>query len=191
SSVRTHGFTAPAAGKTGTSHDVWFAGYTSNLLCIIWVGNDDYTDVSTGLTHKVQGADTTAPIWAEFMKRAIQLPQYSDMKALPMADGVQEIRVDRESWLPADDSCPDDYYLAFLNGTVPGNTCSKMGSSTLGVMEGLGTGSTPNAVPAPGGAEQQPDTAGPSAPKKKNFLQKIFGGGDKTAEPAKPENAPQ
>ncbi len=29
--VRAHGFTAPAAGKTGTSHDAWFAGYTSNL----------------------------------------------------------------------------------------------------------------------------------------------------------------
>ena len=34
--------TAPAAGKTGTSHDAWFAGYTSNLLCIVWVCNDDY-----------------------------------------------------------------------------------------------------------------------------------------------------
>ena len=37
--VRNMGFTAPAAGKTGTSHDAWFAGYTSNLLCIVWVGN--------------------------------------------------------------------------------------------------------------------------------------------------------
>jgi hypothetical protein len=73
--ARRHGFTAPAAGKTGTSHDAWFAGYTSNLICIVWVGNDDYTDV------KIQGADAAAPIWAEFMKRAILLPQYSDVKA--------------------------------------------------------------------------------------------------------------
>ena len=50
--VRRHGFTAPAAGKTGTSHDVWFAGYSSNLLCVVWVGNDDYTDISRGLTHR-------------------------------------------------------------------------------------------------------------------------------------------
>jgi len=42
--VRALGFTSPAAGKTGTSHDAWFAGFTSNLLCIVWVGNDDYTD---------------------------------------------------------------------------------------------------------------------------------------------------
>ena len=36
--VRLRGFTPPAAGKTGSSHDGWFAGYTSNLLCIVWVG---------------------------------------------------------------------------------------------------------------------------------------------------------
>jgi penicillin-binding protein 1B len=66
------GFVAPAAGKTGTSHDAWFAGYTSNLLCIVWVGNDDYTDI------KLEGAHAAAPIWAEFMKKAVQLPQYSD-----------------------------------------------------------------------------------------------------------------
>jgi membrane peptidoglycan carboxypeptidase len=41
---------APAAGKTGTDHDAWFAGFTSNLLCIVWVGNDDYTDI------KIEGA---------------------------------------------------------------------------------------------------------------------------------------
>ncbi len=46
--VRGHGFTAPGAGKTGTSHDAWFAGYTSNLLCIIWVGNDDYSNREPG-----------------------------------------------------------------------------------------------------------------------------------------------
>ena len=70
--VRNMGFTAPAAGKTGTSHDAWFAGFTSNLLCIVWVGNDDYTDI------KLQGAQAAAPIWAEFMKKAVLLPQYSD-----------------------------------------------------------------------------------------------------------------
>ena len=64
----------PAAGKTGTSHDGWFAGYTSNLLCIVWVGYDDYSDI------RLSGAQTAAPIWAEFMKKAVTLPHYSDMK---------------------------------------------------------------------------------------------------------------
>src|SRR6202022_3195993 len=43
--VRQRGFNAPGAGKTGSSHDGWFAGYTSNLLCIVWVGFDDYSDL--------------------------------------------------------------------------------------------------------------------------------------------------
>jgi penicillin-binding protein 1B len=127
SAVRAHGFTAPAAGKTGTEHDAWFAGYSSNLLCIIWVGNDDYTDISHGLTHRLQGADTAAPIWAEFMNRAIKLPQYSDMRPFSPTDGVQLVRIDMNTWLPADDSCPEDYNLAFLDGTVPASTCSHMG----------------------------------------------------------------
>ncbi len=73
--VRLRGFTLPAAGKTGSSHDGWFAGYTSNLLCIVWVGYDDYSDL------RLTGAMTAAPIWAEFMKKAAALPQYADMRA--------------------------------------------------------------------------------------------------------------
>ena len=64
--IRSLGFTAPAAGKTGTSHDAWFAGFTSNLLCVVWVGNDDYTDLKLegaqdsrsdlGRLHEARGA---------------------------------------------------------------------------------------------------------------------------------------
>jgi penicillin-binding protein 1B len=186
STVRGHGFSAPAAGKTGTSHDAWFAGYSSNLLCIIWVGNDDYTDI------KLQGAFAAAPIWAEFMNRAIKLPQYSDMKAFTAPDGVQTMRVDKTTWLPADDSCPEDYSLAFLVGTAPGDTCSHMGASQQTLFQGLLPNGTPNpnATPVPG-SPQSPDNAVPDAPKKKNFLQKIFGGGDKPAPPATPPPPPQ
>ncbi len=82
--VRNMGFTAPAAGKTGTSHDAWFAGFTSNLLCVVWVGNDDYTDI------KLAGrAMPPRPIWAEFMKKAVQLPQYSDTHEFSCPDGVE------------------------------------------------------------------------------------------------------
>ena len=79
--VRLRGFTPPAAGKTGSSHDGWFAGYTSNLLCIVWVGYDDYSDL------RLSGAQTAAPIWAEFMKKAAALPQYSDDEAFSAAFG--------------------------------------------------------------------------------------------------------
>jgi penicillin-binding protein 1B len=136
--VRRRGFTAIAAGKTGSSHDAWFAGYTSNLLCIVWVGNDDYTNIV------LQGAPVAGPIWAEFMKRAVALPQYSDTHDFNMPEGVQMVAIDKATNLPADSTCMSDTYnAAFLDGTVPAETCSH-----------------PNAD-------------------KRNFLQKIFGIGDK------------
>ena len=120
--VRRHGFMEPAAGKTGTSHDVWFAGFTSNLICIVWVGNDDYTDV------KLSGALAAAPIWAEFMKRAVKLPQYSDTHNFTPPDGIQVMKIDKVSNLISDESCPDGYMAAFLIGTAPTDTCDHPGS---------------------------------------------------------------
>jgi penicillin-binding protein 1B len=168
--VRTKGFTAPAAGKTGTSHDAWFAGYSSNLLCIIWVGNDDYTDV------KLEGAKAAAPIWAEFMNRAIKIPQYSDMKPFtPVPDGIEELRVDRVSGLIADESCPNDSFsAAFLDGTAPQSTCSHMGISSQTLGNQL---FNPDGTPA--------DSTG-SQPHR-NFFQKLFGTG-KDQQPPPPDS---
>jgi len=115
--TRVLGFTAPAAGKTGTSHDAWFAGYTSNLLCIVWVGNDDYTDV------KIHGADAALPIWAEFMKKAILLPQYSDTNEFSAPEGIEIMKIDKTSNMLSDETCPDSYDAAFLAGTAPMATC--------------------------------------------------------------------
>ena len=188
SAVRGHGYSAPGAGKTGTSHDAWFAGYSSNLLCIIWVGNDDYTDV------KLQGADAAAPIWAEFMNRAIKLPQYSDMKGFTSPSGIQSVPIDyKNSWLPADETCPEDYSFAFLDGTVPNSTCSHMGASPQTLIQRLFSDGTPNpsSTPTAPANPQSPDTTEPNPPKKKNLLQKIFGGGDKPAQPATPALPPQ
>jgi penicillin-binding protein 1B len=116
-SIRAMGFTAPAAGKTGTEHDAWFAGYTSNLLCVVWVGNDDYTDL------KLEGAQAAVPIWGTFMKKAVQLPQYSDTREFTQPDGVQLIAIDKTTNMLSDDACPDGDQIAFLNGTAPTGTC--------------------------------------------------------------------
>jgi penicillin-binding protein 1B len=115
--VRNMGFTSPAAGKTGTSHDAWFAGFTSNLICIVWVGNDDYTDV------KMEGAHAAAPIWAAFMKKAVTLPQYSDTNDFTPPEGVEIVAIDKVSNLLSDATCPDSYDAAFLTGTAPMDTC--------------------------------------------------------------------
>jgi penicillin-binding protein 1B len=115
--VRNMGFLSPAAGKTGTSHDAWFAGFTSNLLCIVWVGNDDYSDI------KIEGADAAAPLWAAFMKKAVQLPQYSDVHEFTEPDGVEVVSLDKATNLLSDAACTDSYDAAFLDGTAPTDPC--------------------------------------------------------------------
>ncbi len=119
--VRNLGFTSPAAAKTGTSHDAWFAGFTSNLLCVVWVGNDDYTDI------ELEGAHAAAPLWASFMKQAVQLPQYSDTNDFTAPDGVEVVSLDKATNMLADAGCPDDYDAAFLVGTSPTETCDHKG----------------------------------------------------------------
>lgn len=182
--VRQKGFRAPAAGKTGTSHDAWFAAYSSNLLCIVWVGNDDYTDI------KLTGAVAAAPIWAEFMNRAIKLPQYSDMQAFTPPDGITNIKLDKTTNLLADETCTNDYFAAFLDGTQPQSTCSRMsgpGSDLSDILNGkYPAGSSPegNAQPEDGNAGD-----GQEQRKHRNFFQKLFGGGDHKENP-QPQPAP-
>jgi penicillin-binding protein 1B len=115
--VRQMGFNAPAAGKTGTSRDGWFAGYTSNLICIVWVGFDDYSDL------KLSGASTAAPIFAEFMKRAQKIPQFSNMTEFKQPDGVIDVRIDKATNRLSTPACPDAYAVAFIAGTEPRETC--------------------------------------------------------------------
>jgi len=206
--IRAHGFTAPAAGKTGTSHDAWFAGFTSNLLCVVWIGNDDYTDI------KQEGGKTAAPIWADFMKHAVQLPQYSDTRQFPTPNGLSTVRLDRVTNLLADASCPQDYDAVFLDGTAPTQTCDQSAGDQRTVFQklfGIGKespvappGAPANGLPAmpaqPTGSQAAAAGAqpGPAPPppdeqkkKKKGFFAKLFGkGGDdnkqQQADPAQP-----
>lgn len=200
--VRTRGFTAPAAGKTGSSHDGWFAGYTSNLLCIVWVGYDDYSDL------RLSGAQTAAPIWAEFMKKAVELPEYSDVKPFTQPEGVVDVQLDKATNRLATPSCPDDYTIAFVAGTEPHDTCDQPGG-IQGFFSRIFGGKSETALPPPttnGNLQpangNQPTASGVQSEeegkKKKGFFGKIadvFKGdgardkGDKnTSAPAQPTN---
>jgi penicillin-binding protein 1B len=179
--VRARGFTVPAAGKTGTSHDAWFAGYTSNLLCVVWVGYDDYSDL------KQEGAHTAAPIWADFMKKAIQLPSYRDVKPFTPPDGVIVLNLDKVTNRIATPTCPDDYTTAFIAGTEPKETCDQQPGDPRNFFQKLfGTGPKPLPPPAVSNPSQQPGPQNaqpgqqaqqPEDPnkKKKGFFGKIFG----------------
>jgi penicillin-binding protein 1B len=115
--VRNHGFSVPAAGKTGTSRDGWFAGYTSELLCVVWVGFDDNRDLD------LEGAKSAAPIWAEFMKRALDFREYRDAKAFTAPAGVVSVEIDPQSGMPATPACPRTQTEVYIAGTEPVGTC--------------------------------------------------------------------
>ena len=162
------GFQAPAAGKTGTSHDGWFAGYTSNLLCIVWVGYDDYSDI------RLSGAQTAAPVWAAFMKKAVALPQYSDVKAFGQPSGVVDVQLDKLTNLLATPSCPETYTAAFVAGTEPNQTCDQNGvKGFFSRMLGLGQEKV-LPPPAPGAAPGTEQSA-EQGKKKKGFFGKFVG----------------
>ena len=181
--VRTRGFTAPAAGKTGSSHDGWFAGFTSNLLCIVWVGYDDYSDVH------LTGSAIALPIWTEFMKRAVALPNYSDAKPFASPDGVVLLTLDKNTNQIATPSCPDDYVTAFIEGTQPTQTCEQTGhGNVFQRIFGIEPKPTPTPAASNIGGNTAPPPAQPAATpqngaqnsepekKKKGFWGRLFGG---------------
>jgi len=151
--VRSRGFTAPAAGKTGTSRDGWFAGYTSNLLCIVWVGFDDNRDLG------LSGAAAPAPIWAEFMKRAVNVPGYRDVQPFAMPEGVIKVTIDSDTLQLATPSCPNTREEVYIHGTEPTEFCPLHGGRMAS-----------EAPPASwlsrvfGGKEKDGETAPPSGP---------------------------
>jgi penicillin-binding protein 1B len=205
--VRARGFTLPAAGKTGTSRDGWFAGYTSNLLTVVWIGFDDNRDL--GLT----GGATVAPVWADFMLRATTLPAYRDVKDFAMPDGVQSVLIDPESLELATPNCPTTREEVYVAGSAPTAFCELHGGSAAASSSGSwlshvfgGGGDQPKQpqTDAQGNPvtkydpNRPPDATGqgagdPNAPpdeKKKNPLQKIFGifgGKKKDPDKAKPQ----
>ncbi len=159
--VRARGFTLPAAGKTGTSRDGWFAGYTKDLLAIAWVGYDDNRDLN------LEGARSALPIWTEFMMKAAQLyPRDPDSMYFEAPSGIEFARIDSESLQLANPNCPETFDEVFIAGTAPTSYCplheSFTISNTIGdavVEAGKGAGSVVRGIG--------------------RFFGGLFGGGDK------------
>jgi penicillin-binding protein 1B len=207
--VRSLGFTAIAAGKTGTSRDGWFAGFTSNLLCVVWVGFDDNRDLG------LSGSASAAPIWAEFMKRAVTLPAYKNPADFEQPDGVLQETIDPQSGQLASSSCPQSVQEYFVAGSEPTQMCDLHGPHATSAQGGwlshlFGKGGNPNPPPPANGAVQPnppPNANGTPAPgtqpgdpaadaeakKKKGLLDKvfgIFGSSKKPADTPKPQPQP-
>ncbi|MGB8508801.1 MAG: PBP1A family penicillin-binding protein, partial [Pyrinomonadaceae bacterium] len=129
--LRARGFKANVAGKTGTSRDGWFAGYTPNLVCVVYVGFDDGSQL--GMT----GADSALPIWADFMTAALnEHPEWQGDWQQPA--GIEQAEIDtRTGMLAAADSTTKRTEL-FISGTAPHETT---GAPSEG--EGESTDETP------------------------------------------------
>ena len=115
--VRSRGFTLPAAGKTGTSRDGWFAGFTDRLLCVVWVGFDDNRDLN------LEGSKSALPIWAEFMRRASALPEYASAREFSRPPGVVSVEICSDSGELAGPYCPNVRNEVFIDGTQPQMEC--------------------------------------------------------------------
>jgi penicillin-binding protein 1B len=115
--ARSAGFTLDAAGKTGTTNDLrdaWFAGFTPDLLTVVWVGFDDNQPVG------LSGAQAALPIWTEFMMRALA-GRTSDPFTVP--DGIVFADIDADTGKVGLPTCPHVMREAFLPGTEPTQYC--------------------------------------------------------------------
>jgi penicillin-binding protein 1B len=115
--ARLAGVDFPAAGKTGTTdafRDSWFAGYTPDLVCVVWVGRD--TGGPTGLT----GSSGALRIWTKFMKSVYPAGGRASFRVPP---GITMAEIDPESGYLATSACPQPFPEAFPDDLVPRETC--------------------------------------------------------------------
>jgi penicillin-binding protein 1A len=98
SAVRASGFTLPAAGKTGTTNDysdVWFIGYTKEIVAGVWMGFDNPQTIMPS----AQGGRYAAPAWAAFMKEVYdRRPSPGDWT---MPAGAQRLMDAQQGIVPA------------------------------------------------------------------------------------------
>lgn len=115
--VRSLGFRGPIAGKTGTSdeeRDLWFVGFTPEIVAVVWVGFDDPRSV--GLVSSA----VALPIWARFMREAVGTEIRGEF-ARPIE--VQPLEIEPASGALALADCPVRRSEFFLAGTEPVATC--------------------------------------------------------------------
>ncbi|HEY3287085.1 MAG TPA: penicillin-binding protein 1A [Gemmatimonadaceae bacterium] len=120
--IANTGFSLPAGGKTGTTNDytdVWFIGYTADLVAGVWMGFDKPQKIMPN----AQGGRLAAPAWVQFMIEAYQRkPKPPDW---PRPSSLVSRQVDDLTGLLANPGCPagDAYYEWFIPGTEPIAEC--------------------------------------------------------------------
>jgi penicillin-binding protein 1B len=107
------------AGKTGTSKDGWFVGYTPNLVTVAWVGLDDNQDIHA------TGGDIAVPLWVDFMREVVRLRPEFGGASFAMPKGLTEVVVDPETGMAAGPYCPQRETAVVPTSAATSVTCFK------------------------------------------------------------------
>jgi penicillin-binding protein 1B len=105
------------AGKTGTSHDGWFVGYTPNLVCAVWIGFDDNQQL--GLT----GAEAALPAWVDFMSDAVELKPELGGRNFECPEGIEFVEIDADTGALSTLLCPHRELIAVTERLAPNVEC--------------------------------------------------------------------
>lgn len=110
--------TRPVAAKTGSTQnytDAWFIGYTPDLVCGVYIGNDD-----PGIPLGKSGGTAAGPIFADFIENALR-----DMPALSFQTprGIVRVEICHETGYLASPACPGTRWELFKSGTQPVDEC--------------------------------------------------------------------
>lgn len=135
----------PVAGKTGTSNDskdTWFAGYSTEIASVVWVGYDDNKPLGSGES----GASTALPAWIQLMKAAHENKPRAEF---PRPPGVVTVSIDPKSGKKAatEEGAIDE---VFLEGTEPTEVAEPKDDAGPSVSDAAATStSTSTSAPAP------------------------------------------
>jgi penicillin-binding protein 1B len=105
------------AGKTGTSRDGWFVGYSPNLVCAVWIGFDDNKQL--GLT----GAEAALPAWVDFMNDAVALRPDLGGENFECPEGIKFVEIDSMTGLLSTVTCPVRELIAITDRLAPNLEC--------------------------------------------------------------------
>jgi penicillin-binding protein 1B len=122
------------AGKTGTSRDGWFVGYSPNLVCAVWIGFDDNQQL--GLT----GAEAALPAWTDFMKAAIEAKPTLGGENFECPEGIEFVEIDTDDGMLSTLSCPHRELIAVTERLAPNLECLVHGNLPDSPTESLSRG---------------------------------------------------
>jgi penicillin-binding protein 1B len=123
--IRARGLEGPIAGKTGTTDeevDLWFVGFTPELVAVVWIGYDEPRRIG------VPSSQGALPIWADFLT---EVSGSSVRGRFVRPSSVEELAIDPETGARALTGCPRRAPEFFLEGSAPEETCPVAGGRGL------------------------------------------------------------